>query len=100
MVEGIIKNLCDIRSSLDSIFPSWCSQIVQLAEDIGVSESVPRKTSIQRNRSNTPSSSPQEHYKRVVAIPLLDSLISQLKDRLTGDSNNHTRALLSLIPSV
>ena len=70
------------------------SQIVRLAEDIGVSESVPRKTSLQRYRSNTPSSSPQEHYKRVVAIPLL---ISQLKDRF---SNNHTRALLSLIPSV
>lgn len=65
-----------------------------------MSVSVPRKTSIQRNRSNTPSSSPQEHYKRVVSIPLLDSLISQLKDRLTGDSNNHTHALLSLIPSV
>ena len=100
MVESVIKNLGDIRSSLDSIFPSWYSQIVRLAEDIGVSESVPRKTSLQRYRSNTPSSSPQEHYKRVVAIPLVHSLISQLKDRFTGDSNNHTRALLSLIPSV
>ena len=100
MVESVIKNLGDIRSSLDSIFPSWYSQIVRLADDIGVSESVPRKTSLQRYRSNTPSSSPQEHYKRVVAIPLVDSLISQLKDRFTGDSNNHTRALLSLIPSV
>ena len=55
---------------------------------------------MQRNRSNTPSLSPQEHYKRVVAIPLLDSLISQLKDRFTCDNKDGICALLTLIPSV
>ena len=58
------------------------------------------KTGLQRNRSNTPSSAPQEHYKRVAAIPLLDSLITQLKQRFDGENNRHTQALLSLVPSV
>ena len=61
--------------------------------------SVPRKTSIQRNCSNTPSASPQEHYKRVVAIPLIDCFINQLEDRFHGDGS-HASVLLCLVPSV
>ena len=38
--------------------------------------------------------------KRVVAIPLLDSLISQLNERFNGENRRHTQSLLSLVPSV
>ena len=37
--------------------------------------------------------------KRVVAIPLLDSLISQLNERFNGENRRHTQSLLSLVPS-
>ena len=102
MVNSVIKNLNKIQRNIDAIFSSWYDelQVLKLADTIGVTESVPRKTSLQRNRSNTPSSSPQEHYKRVVAIPLLDSLITQLKERFNSENNRHTQALLSLVPSV
>ena len=99
MVSSVIENLNKIRSTISTTFLSWYDEILKLADTIGTTESVPRKTSVQRNRSNTPSTSPQEHYKRVVAIPLLDSLITQLKERFCGESG-HTQALLSLIPSV
>ena len=49
--------------------------------------------------SNTPSTSPQEHYKRVVAIPLIDCFINQLEDSFHGDGS-HASMLLCLIPSV
>ena len=39
-------------------------------------------------------------YKRVVAIPLLDSLISQLKDMFTCDNKDGICVLLTLISSV
>lgn len=100
MVNSVIENISKIRSNIDAIFPSWYDEVLKLADTIGVIESLPRKTSLQRNRSNTPSSSPQEHYKRVVAIPLLDSLITQLKERFDGENKRHTQALLSLVPSV
>ena len=51
-------------------------------------------------RSNTPSSFPQEHYKRAVAIPLLDSLITQLKERFSCENKKLTQTLLSLVPSL
>ena len=66
---------------------------------IGVSECVPRKTSLQRNRSNVPSNTPMEHYKRAIAIPLLDSLLSQMKERFSEDQC-HAQGLLHLLPSV
>lgn len=40
-----------------------------------------------------------EHYKRTVAIPLLDSLLNQMVERLTGDGR-HASALLCLVPSI
>ena len=40
-----------------------------------------------------------EHYKRVVAIPLLDSLISQMVERFS-DEERHASNLLCLVPSI
>ena len=100
MVKKVIKELTDIRSNINDTFSLWYTEILSLADSIGVSEEVPRKTSLQRNRSNIPSSTPQEHYKRTVVIPLLDSLIAQLNDRFEDSSDKYVQALLSLIPSV
>ena len=100
MVTNVVENLSKIRSNIDAIFPSWYGEIQKLADEIGVNENVPRRTSLQRNRSNTPSSSPQEHYKRAVAIPLLDSLITQLKERFSCENKKLTQTLLSLVPSL
>ena len=84
---------------LDAIlFPNEYPQLASL-DGSWNRDSVPRKTSIQRNRSNTPSTSPQEHYKRSVAIPLIDCFISQLENRFNGDGR-HAHVLLCLIPSV
>ena len=77
-------------------FSSCYEQILQLAENVGVSESVPRKTSMQRHRSNTPSESPSQHYKRVIAIPLL---VTQLRERYSVE-DCHAQHLLTLTPSV
>ena len=100
MVNSVTDNISKIRINIDAIFPSWYDEVLKLADTIGVTESLPRKTSLQRNRSNTPSSSPQEHYKRVVTIPLLDSLITQLNERFNGENRRHTQSFLSLVPSV
>ena len=45
------------------------------------------------------SSSSIDHYKKTVAIPLLDSLIIKMQDRLS-DEDRHARHLLCLVPSI
>ena len=99
MADAVINRVKAIRSSIDGTFGSWYDEIIKLSETVGTSESIPRKTSVQRNRSNTPSTSPQEHYKRSVAIPLIDCFINQLESRFHGDGS-HAHVLLCLIPSV
>ena len=98
-IDTVIGSMKTIRGMIDTTFSAWYEEILKMAEKIGVTENVPRKTSIQRNRSNTPSASPQEHYKRAVAIPLIDCFISQLEDRFHGDGR-HASVLLCLIPSL
>ncbi len=81
------------------VFSSWYEEVLTLANKVGVAEFVPRKTSLQRNRSNTPSESPSQHYKRAIAIPLIDSLLSQMKERFSND-HGHSKRLLFLIPAI
>ena len=81
--EVLIGNIKSARKNIDSDFQVRYKQISDLAEKLGIVEAIPRKTSIQRNRSNIPSSSPIDHYKKSGAIPLLDSLIIQMQDRFS-----------------
>ena len=75
MVDEVIGNIKSARKNIDIDFQVWYKEMLDLSEKLGIVEAIPRKTSIQRNRSNIPSSSPIDHYKKSVAIPLLDSLI-------------------------
>ena len=103
MVEGVFQNVKTVRETIDTRFKVWYDQILKLADEIGVDESVPRKTNLQRNRNNTPSKSPIEHYKRVIAIPLMDSLLIQMDERFTctdEGSGRHASRLILLVPSV
>ena len=45
------------------------------------------------------SSSPIDYYKKTVAIPLLDSLIIQIRDRFS-DEDRHARHLLCVVSSI
>ena len=71
----VIGNIKSARKNIDIDFQVWYKEMLDLSEKLGIVEAIPRKTSIQRNRSNIPSSSPIDHYKKSVAIPLLDSMI-------------------------
>ena len=51
MVSGVIDSLKTIRTNIDTIytFQSWYDEFLKLADTIGVTENLPRKTSLQRN---------------------------------------------------
>jgi len=83
MVDEVIGNVKSARKNIDSDFQIWYKEILDLAEKLEIVEAIPRKTSMQRNRSNNPSSSPLDHCKISVAIPLLDYLIIQMQDRFS-----------------
>ena len=99
MVDEVIGNIRSARKKIDSDCQIWYKEILDLAGKLGIVEAIPRKTSMQRNRSNTPSSSPIDHYKKSVAISLLDYLIIQMQNRFS-DEHCHAHHFLYLVPSI
>lgn len=55
---------------------------MEIADNNGISVSVPRTVQRQQHRANTPASSPQDYWRLNVYIPLLDHIIGELDDRL------------------
>ncbi|KAL5516510.1 hypothetical protein EMCRGX_G001862 [Ephydatia muelleri] len=99
MIDEVVQGIRYTRANIDENFHFWYADILELADNVGAFETVPRKTAIMKNRSNTPSDSVEEHYKRTVAIPLLDNLSAQMDQRFNGE-DRHARSLLSLVPSI
>ena len=99
MVDEVISCISVTRTNIDTAFLQWYGEIPKLAENVGVEEAVPRKTSLQRNRCNVPSESPQDHYEKAVAIPLQDYLLSEMEERFSKEGR-HARGLLCPMPSI
>ena len=59
-----------------------------------------RTTRKQTKRANTPASSPSEYYRRVISIPLLDHLITELNNRFSEHSERAVKILTLLPPSI
>ena len=62
VVSTVIQNINTTQNNIETIFSSWYREVLTLAEKVGTTESVPRKTSLQRNRTNVPSDSPSQHF--------------------------------------
>ena len=51
------------------------------------------------NRENHPADNPQEYYRRTLAIPLLDCIISELDSRFSSLSRSASK-VLQLVPTI
>ena len=99
MIDDVSESIKVARGNIDVTFSKWYEEILKLAENVGSPESIPRKTSLQKNRNNTPSDSPKEYYKRALAIPFLDTLLTQMKERFSSDQE-YIHGLFGLIPAI
>ena len=70
-----------------------------MAEEVRSQPEKPRATGRQQHRSNPQSSSIEDYFKKVVAIPLLDHIISALQDRFSAGAIVAS-SLLDVIPSI
>ena len=60
---------------------------------------IPRTCGRQRNRDNVPADNPKEYCKKIITIPFLDHILTQLNERFP-DKNQKVVMGLSLVPSV
>ncbi|KAJ8928691.1 hypothetical protein NQ314_018701 [Rhamnusium bicolor] len=72
------------RIQVNSIFQQLFSEAKEVAEQLSIELKLPRIVSRQTHRQNNmPDQSAEEYFRRAVYIPLLDSIISDLKERLS-----------------
>ena len=78
-VESVVNDLGAVRSNIDSEFDTICNQAMRMAERMNVTPSTPRMAQRQMHQDNIEAANPQEYYKRVIVIPILNTLILEMK---------------------
>ncbi|KAL5497565.1 hypothetical protein EMCRGX_G014061 [Ephydatia muelleri] len=88
-----------LRDGVDMEFQAIYNQAERLGQSVGVEPSLPRIAKMQMYRDNYPAENPLEYYRRTLAIPFLDCIISELDFRFTELSRTASN-LLHLVPSI
>lgn len=76
------------RQSAEPVFDQLFSEAREISAKLGVELKTPRTVSRQTHRGYMPVQSVVEYYRRTVYIPLLENIISDLKERLSSDVMN------------
>ena len=98
-IEEISKIFRDERLNIDSGFSKIYDHAIRIAEKIGTKAEMLRIASRQRHRSNSEATNPLEYFKRNVAIPFLDHVITFI-DQQFSRSSITSSLLLGLVPSI
>ena len=99
MIEDIRKVYKNERDNVDGGFQIIYDQAVRMADKVGCIVSAPQTVRRQQHRSNVSSTTPIEHYKRNVAVPFLDHVLTHLNEQLSSLSVSASY-LLNIVPSL
>ena len=86
LIESLKSLIISKRSNVDQFHNNCYKSVLELAKKVKVDEIKPRTAAIQRNRNNIPSESVSDYFKKVVTMPLLDYLTTQLNERFDSAS--------------
>jgi len=98
-VQSCIDDLKHTRNCINKEFNIIYQQATKLAEFLSVQPSIPRSAARQMHRNNVPAENPEEYYRRVIAIPLIDNFISEMTFRF-NKFNTTASKLLLLVPAI
>ena len=98
-VQSCVLDMRVVRHKIEVEFLVIHRQAERIATSFDVSPSVPWTVSRQMYRSNIPASTPEEYYRRVLAILVLDTFIAEMEFR-SNELNQRVSTLFILIPSI
>lgn len=82
-INCILEVFRNLRRTVDVEFGSIFEDALQKASEIECEIRIPRKCFRQTHRENTDASNPEEYYRRMVFLPLVDHLIQELESRFS-----------------
>ena len=78
-VNALYVHLEKMRKNVDARHESWYEEAESIGNSIGTIPGQPRTTGRQQHRANTPADSPSQYYRRVISVPLLNHLHSEIQ---------------------
>ena len=87
LITGRVERVKEMREGVDAEFETWYQDCKTIADELEIEEKVPRTCGRQTQRTNIVSSTPQQYYKRTVAVPFLDHLSAELNDRFNKEDS-------------
>ena len=83
-VQSSIDDMKLLRENMDDEFKIIYQQSERMAAKLTVEPAIPRTIARQMHRNNVPAENPEEYYRRVIAVPLIDRLISEMTFRFNS----------------
>lgn len=80
-IKNLEKLVQNYRYDVDSYFNRIYKQILKIAEENDIEQSIPRICRRQQNRFNVQTENAQQYYKITVFIPFIDHLLSEISER-------------------
>ena len=98
MINKVIRDLKDIKRDIENEFKGWFKFATDMASSVGVDPEKPRTAKCWSHfKDNVLSTDYESYYRQSIVIPVMDSLINNLEDRIAD--RKHTE-IFSLLPSV
>ena len=98
-VEAVKSAIKEAQSKVDRLHAKICREAIALAESVGVTESCPRISSVQLHRADPPADNISDYYERILTIPMLDHLITELDMRFDKETISIIIECIQLMPS-
>ncbi|XP_068238432.1 52 kDa repressor of the inhibitor of the protein kinase-like [Palaemon carinicauda] len=99
MVDSTIREIKDLRDSLDTKFSQWFAESSKLTEAVGGSVARPHTAQRQIPRGNAPAQTTEEYFRINLAAPLVDHLLSEMDTRFNHESRTAS-TLFEVIPKL
>lgn len=80
-IEEVAVCLSEVPGELDVGFTAWFREAESLAVSVGEAIGMPRTACSQTLQANHPAHTPEEYFRRSVAAPFLDYLLSEFGSR-------------------
>ena len=98
-VQSCIDDMKHLRERMDDEFKITYKHSERMATKLSVEPAIPRTVARQMHRNNVPAVNPEKHYRRVIAVSLIDRLISEMTFRFNSCNKTASKFLL-LVQSI
>lgn len=96
-IKTIVNNLENKRSNFENEFKIIFEKCKTTMINLDIEVKVPRISIHQSNRSNTPASCPEEYYRRILYMPILENVLEDIRSRFSNNKNKTMFLMMQIL---